>query len=72
VNGLGLCEQCNYTKESNGWRVTTSIDENRCHEAEFTTPTGQAYRSTAPPRAPTVTVSEIEVRVGVALAKHAA
>lgn len=72
ANGLGLCERCNYTKEANGWRVTTSIDGNHSHAAEFTTPTGQIYGSSAPPRASTVTVSEIEVRVGIALAKHAA
>ena len=40
-NGLGLCERCNYTKEGAGWRVSTSIDENHTHTAEFTTPTGQ-------------------------------
>ncbi|WP_077089348.1 HNH endonuclease [Mycobacterium rhizamassiliense] len=72
ANGLGLCERCNYTKESTGWRVTTAIDETHTHNAEFATPTGQAYRSTAPPRAPTITVSELEVQVGVALARHAA
>ena len=50
------------------------IDGNQySHAAEFTTPTGQIYGSSAPPRASTVTeISEIEVRVGIALAKHAA
>jgi hypothetical protein len=72
VNGLGLCERCNYTKETDGWRVTTSVDETHTHTAEFITPTGLTYRSAAPPRAPTITVSDIEVRVGIALAKHAA
>lgn len=72
ANGLGSCEQCNYAKEADGWRVTTGIDENHTHTAEFTTPTGQTYRSAAPPRAPTITYSDIEVRVGIALAKHAA
>jgi hypothetical protein len=71
-NGLGSCELCNYTKESPGWRVSTRIDENHTHTAEFTTPTGKTYRSTAPPRAPTITISHLEVRIGVALAKHAA
>jgi hypothetical protein len=71
-NGLGSCERCNYAKEAPGWRVSTSTDENRTHTAEFTTPTGKTYRSAAPPRAPTITVSELEVRVGVKLAKHAA
>jgi hypothetical protein len=72
ANGLGLCEECNYTKETDGWRVVTGIDGNHTHTAEFATPTGHTYRSAAPPRAPTITVSDIEVRVGIALAKHAA
>ncbi|BBZ52550.1 hypothetical protein MHEI_42670 [Mycobacterium heidelbergense] len=71
-NGLGLCERCNYTKESAGWRVSASIDDTHTHTAEFTTPTGTTYRSTAPPRAPTIAFSRIELRIGVALAKHAA
>lgn len=71
-NGLGLCENCNYVKESAGWRVTTTVDENHTHTALFTTPTGKSYRSAAPPRAPTITVSELEIRVGVSLARHAA
>jgi hypothetical protein len=72
ANGLGLCEGCNYTKETDGWRVVTGIDGNHTHTAEFATPTDHTYRSAAPPRAPTITVSDIEVRVGIALAKHAA
>ncbi len=71
-NGLGCCERCNYTKEAAGWRVRTTVDENHTHTAEFTTPTGQTYRSTAPPRAPAIEVSEIGLRIGVTLAKHAA
>lgn len=71
-NGRGSCERCNYTKEAPGWRVSTSIDETHTHTAEFTTPTGKTYRSGAPPRAPTITLSELEVRVGITLAKHAA
>ncbi len=71
-NGLGLCEQCNYVKENAGWTVRTSVDENHTHTALFTTPTGKTYRSAAPPRAPTITMSRLEVRVGVALARHAA
>jgi len=71
-NGLGLCERCNYTKEGAGWRVSTSIDENHMHTAEFVTPTGTTYRSVCPPRAPTITVSDVEVRIGIALARHAA
>lgn len=71
-NGLGLCERCNYAKEGPGWRVGTSVDENYTHIAEFTTPTGNRYRSVGPPRAPAITVSDVEIRIGVALAGHAA
>lgn len=49
VNGLGLCEHCNYLKESDGWTVTSTTAENGTHTAEFTTPTGARHRSTAPP-----------------------
>lgn len=72
ANGLGSCERCNYVKEAAGWRVSTDFDETGRHTAEFTTPTGRHYRSAAPPRAPTVTISELEVRVGIALMQHAA
>jgi hypothetical protein len=71
-NGLGSCERCNYAKEAAGWRVNASMDETCTHTAEFTTPTGATYRSTAPARAPTIEFSRIELRIGVALAKHAA
>lgn len=72
ANGLGSCERCNYVKETAGWQVSTNIDETGRHTAEFTTPTGCHHRSAAPPRAPTVTISELEVRVGIALMRHAA
>ncbi|MEB4210034.1 HNH endonuclease [Mycobacterium sp. 94-17] len=71
-NGLGLCEACNYVKENAGWRVSTEVDENHTHTALFTTPTGKSYRSTAPPRGLAITVSEVELRVGVSLARHVA
>jgi hypothetical protein len=71
-NGLGSCERCNYAKEAAGWRVSTSTDETHTHTAEFITPTGKTYRSTAPPRAPTIEFSDVELRVRVVLAKHAA
>ncbi|MBF4195537.1 HNH endonuclease, partial [Mycolicibacterium phlei] len=48
LNGLGVCEACNYTKEAPGWTVHTS-DTNGVHTAEFSTPTGATYQSTAPP-----------------------
>jgi Domain of unknown function (DUF222) len=47
-NGLGTCERCNYAKESPGWQVRAG-DENGTHTAEFVTPTGAKYESTAPP-----------------------
>ena len=47
-NGLGECEACNYAKEAPGWRVRTDERHGR-HTADFTTPTGATYRSTAPP-----------------------
>jgi hypothetical protein len=74
INGLGECERCNYVKEAPGWQVATA-DESGVHTAEFVTPTGARYRSTAPPLpgAPMMTVSEVEVRIGIALADlHAA
>ena len=48
LNGLGDCEACNYTKEAPGWKVTTNERDGE-HTAEFTTPTGAVYHSTAPP-----------------------
>lgn len=74
LNGLGMCAHCNYVKESSGWEVST-CEENGVHTAEFITPTGANYQSTAPPLpgAPLITVSELEVRIGVELADlHAA
>lgn len=47
-NGTGLCEACNYTKETPGWTVVTEEKKGR-HRAEFTTPTGAHYHSVAPP-----------------------
>lgn len=48
VNGLGLCEACNYAKEAPGWTVTTSVRAGE-HRAEFVTPTHATYYSIAPP-----------------------
>ncbi len=45
-NGQGLCEACNYVKESPGWRV--DLVHVRGHVLEITTPTGRRYRSRAP------------------------
>jgi len=47
-NGLGDCEACNYAKDAPGWTVTTT-EHHGSHSAEFTTPTGATYQSTAPP-----------------------
>ena len=47
-NGLGDCAACNYAKDAPGWTVTTSED-NGAHVAQFSTPTGATYQSTAPP-----------------------
>lgn len=74
VNGLGLCERCNYTKEAAGWRVSTA-EERGVHTAEFRTPTGATYRSTAPPLPghPFINIAEVEARISIALADpHAA
>lgn len=58
VNGLGTCERCNYVKEAAGWRVVAVVDESGTHTADFSSPT--------------ITISELEVRVGIELARHAA
>jgi Domain of unknown function (DUF222) len=74
LNGLGMCERCNYDKESPGWHVTTH-DQNGVHTAEFTTPTSRHYRSTAPPPPGPlpIAISEIEARISIALTDpHAA
>lgn len=74
-NGLGECERCNYAKEAAGWLVHTSTDEMNRHRAEFTTPTGAQYQSTAPPPIPParVEISEVETAIGITLSKlHAA
>lgn len=74
INGLGMCERCNYVKESPGWRVST-CEVDGTHQAEFTTPTGAHYYSTAPPPPgrPVIHISEVEARIGITLADlHAA
>jgi hypothetical protein len=76
VNGLGLCERCNYVKEAAGWVVTSQMDGTCRHTAEFTTPTGMTYRSGAPPSLGSparMEISEMEVAVEVAISDfHAA
>lgn len=48
-NGNGRCAQCNYDKEAPGWTTDTTTDDTGVHTVTVTTPTGQHYRSTAPP-----------------------
>jgi len=62
------------TSRSTGWRVATG-EENGVHTIEFLTPTGARYRSTAPPPPgppPHIWISEIETRIGITIAAHAA
>lgn len=63
LNGAGMCEACNYTKEAAGWKVETGVGESGRHTAEFTTPTGAHYHSAAPPApgTPTTPMTGIEV-----------
>lgn len=46
-NGQGLCEACNYAKQSPGWRVRATSAEP--HTVEIRTPAGQVVTSEAPP-----------------------
>jgi hypothetical protein len=74
VNGLGVCEACNYAKQAPGWTVSTSVDQTGGHTAEFSTPTGAHHQSQAPPLPGLVRIdlSEMETRIGIEIAKHAA
>jgi hypothetical protein len=74
INGLGLCEACNYAKEAPGWTVTATQDETGGHHAEFITPTGAHHHSKAPPLPGPrrIDISTIEVNMGILIAKHAA
>lgn len=47
--GQGLCEACNYAKESPGWRHRTRSAWPARHHVEITTPTGHIHDSHAPP-----------------------
>ncbi len=46
-NAAGLCEACNHTKETPGWKARPAPGTR--HTLEITTPTGHSYYSTAPP-----------------------
>jgi hypothetical protein len=54
-NAAGLCETCNHTKETPGWKARPSPaaepgnGRRSRHTLELTTPTGHTYHSTAPP-----------------------
>ncbi|MFC9357362.1 HNH endonuclease [Rhodococcus sp. NPDC057014] len=48
-NGSGLCEACNYAKESDGWTARPVHKPDRTHLIDLGTPTGHHYRSAAPP-----------------------
>ncbi len=63
ANGMGMCERCNYTKDSDGWEVSTDSGGERRHTATFRTPTGSHHHSTAPPvpGTPARPMTEIEV-----------
>ena len=52
TNGAGLCEACNHTKETPGWKARPRPGPR--HTIELTTPTGHTYSSTAPPLPGTV------------------
>ena len=47
-NGQGLCEACNYTKETPGWHHQTVEDPLTATTINITTPTGHRHRSRAP------------------------
>lgn len=49
TNGQGLCEACNYVKESPGWRHRVVSEDFETHTVEITTPTGHTYVAQAPP-----------------------
>jgi hypothetical protein len=49
-NGQGLCEQCNYVKEADGWAAEEHASSGAGHHVvQTTTPTGHRYRSRPPP-----------------------
>lgn len=48
TNGQGLCESCNYAKESPGWRHRVVSSPYEPHTVEITTPTGHVHHSRAP------------------------
>ena len=73
LNGLGSCERCNYAKEAPGWRVTTN-DESGVHSGiRRTRRSTLSLHGAAIAGLPAIVVSEVEARIGIALADlHAA
>jgi hypothetical protein len=65
-NGEGLCERCNYIKETPGWTVTAHND-NGTHTTDYETPTHTRYRSAAPPIYSIINISQVEDAIGVEL-----
>ncbi len=55
-NGQGLCERCNYLKQTPGWTTETVTSgpgrSSGPHRVRITTPTGHTYHSSAPPLLP--------------------
>ena len=71
---LGACEHCNYVKEAPSWQVSTGEGKRHPHRP-IRPPTGAGYRSTVPPLpgAPMITISEVDIKIGIVLADlHAA
>ena len=60
VNGQGLCECCNYTKQAPGW--TARPRPGPRHTIETTTPTGHRYTSVAPRMSPSKRGLSIPIR----------
>lgn len=60
-NGQGLCEACNYVKETPGWRADVIYLAGGPHTVETTTPTGHHYQSTAPPQPGTRSPSYLDI-----------
>lgn len=65
-NGEGLCERCNYIKETPGWTVTAHT-HNGTHTTDYETPTHTRYRSAAPPIYSIINISHVEDAIGVEL-----
>ncbi len=63
-NGQGLCEDCNLTKETPGWRHQVWSDPLQPHLVAITTPTGHHHLSRAPGQ-PRARPDWIETRPGL-------